>query len=157
MTAESAKHKFKRLRRQHKIDREQVDALPWPHPRPCRDERLVALHIAFIWTSAVQVVFGPPPVTVQATSFGYSATVAFSGLMIVCSILNLYAAYCRSQYNSFGLEMAGTAGFAGVFAIYSAAVIADVADWWGTNTAALAAAIAVGNGLRCIKLIRRLW
>lgn len=152
-----AKRYFNRLRREHLLTRDRVDSLPWPHPRPLLDERLQAIHIAFIWTSTIQIIFGPPPQTVQGTSFGYIATIFFSALMILCSSLTLYAAHCKSQYNSFGFEMAGTAGFAGVFVIYSVGLIFGINDWWGTNTMALAAALFVGNFLRCVKLIRRLW
>jgi hypothetical protein len=152
-----ARRYFMRVRREHNLTRDRVDALPWPHPRPLRDERLQALHIAFIWTSIVQIIFGPPPQTMQATTFGYLATVFFSALMIICSCLVLYAAHCKSQYNSFGFEMAGTAGFAGVFLIYSVGLIFGVTNWWGTNTMALAVALFVGNLMRCIKLVRRLW
>jgi hypothetical protein len=152
-----ARRYFIRLRREHTLTRDRVDSLPWPHPRPLRDERLQALHIAFIWTSVIQIIFGPPPTTMQATTFGYVATVFFSVLMIICCALNLYAAHCKSQYNSFGFEMAGTAGFAGVFLIYSVGLIFGVTNWWGTNTMALAVALCVGNLMRCIKLVRRLW
>lgn len=147
----------KRLRRHHRLTRDGVDKLPWPHPRPSRDPRLVCLHIAFVWTSTVQIIFGPPPITVQGAAFGYAATVAFSALLILCCGLNLYAAFCKSQYESFGVEMAGTFGFTGVFVIYTAGVVVGVADWWGTNVAALAAALTIGNGWRCGVLARRLW
>lgn len=131
--------------------------MPWPHPRPLRDPRLLWLHGCFIWTSMIQIIFGPPPITMQSTTFGYAATLAFSLLMILCCVMNIYAAFCKSQYNSFGVEMAGTAGFTGVFAIYSVGLIVGLTDWWGTNTAALAIALFIGNAWRCQKLIRRLW
>lgn len=151
-------HNFaKRLRRAHKLHRDEVDQLPWPHPRPLMDPRLQALHIAFIYTSIVQIIFGPPPTTVQATSFGYVATVFFSALMIVCCALNLYATYCHSQYNSFGTEMAGTVGFTGVFAIYVFGAVSGITDWWGANIVTLTVALGIGNGIRAWVLIRRLW
>jgi hypothetical protein len=150
-------HLAKHLRRQHRLIRTEVDSLPWPHPRPAADPRLVGLHLAFIWTSTIQMIFGPPPSTVQGLSFSYAATVAFSILLIVCSILVLYAAFCRSQYNSFGFEMAGCVGFTGVFIIYTAAAFISLTDWYATNIAALVVCLFFGNAWRAQKLIRRLW
>lgn len=144
------------MHRRHALNKVGVDALPWPHPRPARDERIVGLNIALIWTSIVQIIIGPPPSTVQNVSFGYVATVCFSALMIICGLLVLYAAYCKSQYVSFGFEMAGTLGFAGVFAIYSAGTF-GLNHWYATNVAPLAICLFVGNLLRSVKLIRRLW
>lgn len=130
--------------------------MPWPHPRPARDERIVGLNIALIWTSVIQIIVGPPPTSVQSVSFGYGVTVLFSVLMIICGGLVLYAAYCKSQYISFGMEMAGTVGFAGVFAIYTAGAF-GLTHWYATNVAPLAVCLFAGNLLRGVKLIRRLW
>ena len=145
------------IHRRHKLDRAKVDSLPWPHPRPAADERLVCLHLAFVWTSTIQIINGPPPSSVQNVSFGYAATVAFSALLILCSLLVIYAGLCKSQYDSFGLEMAGCVGFTGVFAIYAAGAIFGLSEWYATNVGALAIMLFIGNGLRAWKLIRRLW
>lgn len=131
--------------------------MPWPHPRPSRDERLIGLNVAFIWTSIVQMIKGPPPTSVQAISFGYAATVVFSVLMMICALLSIYAAYCKSQYNSFGVEAAACVGYTGVFAIYTMGAILGLHEWYGTTVAPLAICLFLGYGLRGLKLIRRLW
>jgi hypothetical protein len=105
------------LHRRHKLQRDIVD-----------------LHIALIWTSIVQIVIGPPPTSVQNVSFGYTATVFFSVLMATCSAMAIYAAYCKSQYVSFGVEMAAAIGFAGVFLLYVIGAFA-LPNWYATNVA----------------------
>lgn len=145
------------LRRRHLLNKAEVDRLPWPHPRPVRDPRIMSLHVAFVWTSIIQIIQGPPPSTVQSISFGYVATVVYSSLLILCSLMLLYAGYCRSQYNSFGWEMAATTGFSGVFLIYAAGAIWGVSDWYATQVAPLAIMLFLGNAWRAQTLIRRLW
>jgi hypothetical protein len=147
----------RRLHRRHKLQRDIVDSLPWPHPRPAADPRIVGLNTAFIWTSIVQIVFGPPPTSVQNVAFGYEATILFSVLMILCSAMTVYAAYCKSQYVSFGVEMTAAVGFTGVFAIYAWGAVGGLHGWWATNVAPLAFCLFVGNLVRGVKLIRRLW
>lgn len=147
----------RKLARRHRINREEVDSVGWPHPRPARDPRLVCLHLAFIWTSTIQIIKGPPPTSVQNISFGYPATVVFSVLLIICCLMVLYAAYCKSQYVSFGVEMAGCLGFTGVFAIYAAGAIVGINEWYATNVAALAIMLFLGNTWRGVKLARRIW
>lgn len=146
-----------KLRRKHRLIRDEVDAVPWPHPRPARDERIVCLNIAFIWSSLVQIIFGAPFVSVQGQVLDRTATAAFGVLMIVSSGLVLAAAVIKSQYVSFGLEMGGTVGFSGVFLIYSVLAIMGFPDWFGTTSAAFTSALFLGNALRAQKLIRRLW
>jgi cation transport ATPase len=153
----SAERGLRRLRRRHRLIRDEVDAMRWPHPRPAADERIVCLNLCFIWVAVVQAVYGPPPNSVQGATFDHVTTIAFSVLMIVCSCLVLYAAWCKSQYVSFGIEMAGTVGFSGVFAIYTFAAVVGITDWFATQTAAFATGLFLGNLLRAQKLIRRLW
>lgn len=155
MSSNSFRHS-RRIHRRHTLQRELVDALPWPHPRPAADPRIVGLHIALIWTSIIQIIIGPPPTSVQNVSFGYTVTVFFSVLMALCSGMALYAAYCKSQYVSFGVEMAATIGFAGVFVLYVIGAFA-LPNWYATNVAPLAICLFVGNLIRAVKLIRRLW
>lgn len=157
MSSNNPGHAARGLHRRHTLQRDVVDSLPWPHPRPAADPRIVGLNVAFIWTSVVQIIFGPPETSVQNTSFGYEATVAFSVLMILCSLMTIYAAYCKSQYISFGVEMASAIGFTGVFAIYAAGAVGGLHGWWATNVGPLAFCLFVGNLIRGVKLIRRLW
>lgn len=129
----------------------------WKHPRPARDPRLVCFHLGMIWAAFVQVVAGPPPATVQAQAFSYEATAAFSALMVVCSILVIVAAYCKSQYASFGIELAGCTGFTFVFGLYTLALVSSIADWYASTGAGWALAFFAGNALRAGTLAWRLW
>lgn len=147
----------KRVHRKHKLIRDEVDTLPWPHPRPVSDFRLVAIHASLIWVAVGQAIFGPPAITVQARAFGTAATIVFGIGLTICSLLVLRAAYCRSQYDSFGYEMAGTAGFAGILSIYGVVLALSTPEWALTYNAPFTIALAVGNALRAWVLIRRLW
>lgn len=145
-----------RLRRRRRYSRE-VDILGWPHPRPPRDPRLVCMHVGLVWVSFVQIISGPPPASVQAQAFDYLATVAFAALMIASSLLVLYAAFCKSQYWSWGVELAGCVGFGFVFALYSVALALTITDAYSSNGFAWALALCVGNSWRAVQLFRRLW
>jgi hypothetical protein len=144
-------------KRRHRYNREQVDTLGWPHPRPAKDPRLVCTNIALPWVSFVQIIAGPAPSSVQGQAFSFTAVVAFSVLMIVSSALVLYAAYCKSQYWSWGVELAGCIGFAFVFALYSLALVGTITDWYSTTSAAWAIALLAGNGWRAGQLAPRIW
>jgi hypothetical protein len=109
------------------------------------------------WVSLIQILTGPSPSSVQAQAFNYTATVAFAVLMIVSSLLVLYATYCKSQYWSWGIEMAGCLGFTFVFGLYTAALSVTLTDAYASNGLAWAIALFVGNGWRGALLLRRLW
>lgn len=145
------------VRRRHKLTRDEVDALPWPHPRPASDPRLVCMHFALIWTALGQAILGPPENSVQGRAFGWPATIAFGVVLTVSCVLYLTAAYCKSQYESFGYEMAATVGFAGILTIYGFMLIISTENWALTYTASFTLALAVGNAIRAWVLIRRLW
>jgi len=148
---------FRRLRRQHRLIRDEVDALPWPHPRPAQDPRLAYVHLSLIYVALSNAILGPPSNTVQGRGFGWAATIAFAVPLVLCSVLVLYAAYCRSQYESFGYEMAGCAGFTGTLAIYAVVLILTTPNWALTYNAPFTIALAAGNAARAWVLIRRLW
>jgi hypothetical protein len=147
----------RRLRRKHRLIRDEVDALPWPHPRPAGDPRLVYVHISLIYVALGNAILGPPANTVQGRGFGWAATIAFAVPLVLCSMLVIYAAYCKSQYESFGYEMAGCAGFAGTLAIYGVVLILTTPNWALTYNAPFTIALAAGNAARAWVLIRRLW
>lgn len=149
--------KLPHLRRRHRYSRQQIDTLGWPHPRPSRDPRLLCLNIALAWVSFVQIAAGAAPASVQAQAFSWAATAAFAVLMIVSSGLVLYAAYCKSQYWSWGVELSGCIGFTFVFAIYSLTLANTITDFYSTNSAAWAAALFFGNAWRAAQLAPRIW
>jgi hypothetical protein len=155
--ASRGRHYATRLRRQHRLIRDEVDALPWPHPRPAGDPRLVYVHISLIYVALGNAILGPPANTVQGRGFGWAATIAFAVPLVLCSVLVIYAAYCKSQYESFGYEMAGCAGFAGTLAIYAVVLIMTTPNWALTYNAPFTIALAAGNAARAWVLIRRLW
>lgn len=117
----------------------------------------MCLHAGLMWVSVIQIIAGPAPTTVQAQAFNYLATAAFATLMISSSALVLYAAYCKSQYWSWGVELAGCIGFAFVFALYSWALAHVITDVYSSNSFAWALALFIGNGWRAVQLFRRLW
>lgn len=158
MTTNEPVKAVKRLHRHHKLQREEVDAMPWPHPRPARDPRLVWLHMSMIWVAGGQAIFGAPGQSVQGKSnFTQPALIVFGVALILCCLCYLYAAYCKSQYTSFGFEMAACIGFAGFLSIYGWYLIHSTPEWWLVYNAPFTIAIAVGNLVRGVILIRRLW
>lgn len=148
---------FKNIRRQHRLQRDEVDALPWPHPRPSRDARLVWMHLALIWTAGGQAILGPPANSVQGRTFGWAATIVFGAALIFFCALYLFAAYCKSQYESFGYEMAATVGFAGALIIYGVMLAASTPSWALTYNWSFTVGLAIGNSIRAYVLIKRLW
>jgi hypothetical protein len=156
MSSNNFRH-TRRLHRRHTLQRELVDALPWPHPRPTRDWRLIGVHMALIWTAAGQAVFGPPFGSVQYKGFGWPATIAFGVVLILCCGLYLTAAFCKSQYASFGYELSACVGFTGSMIIYCYVLILTIPQWALTYNWSFCAGLAVGNAARAWILIRRLW
>jgi hypothetical protein len=146
-----------RLARRHRYNRQQIDLLGWPHPRPPRDRRIICLNVGLAWVSVVQIAAGPAPSSVQAQAFNYTATVAFAILMSVSALLCLYSAFCKSQYWSWGIELAGCVGFTFVFALYSVALALTFTDAYSSNSLAFALALCLGNGWRAAQLFPRLW
>lgn len=144
-----------RLRRRH-YTRAELDVPNWPHPRPSRDSRLICLHIALTWSSLLQTWLGPAPASAQGQSFGVAALAAFAMLLIVSTALMTYAAFCRSQYWSFGTECAGCVGYAAVFVIYGAALMMTQDQWFRTTPGWFAPLLAIGYGIRATILGRRI-
>jgi hypothetical protein len=147
----------KGVRRRHRLTREAVDALPWPHPRPARDWRLVGIHLALIWTAVGQAALGPPENSVQWRGFGWPATIVFGVVLTFCCVLYLMAAFCKSQYESFGYEAGATVGFAGTLGIYGFMLVATTPNWALTYNWSFTVGLAVGNAIRGWILVRRLW
>lgn len=146
-----------RIVRRHRYSRKQIDLLGWPHPRPPRDRRILCLNVGLVWVSVVQILAGPAPSSVQAQAFNYPATAAFAVLMITSSALVLAAAYVKSQYWSWGIELAGCVGFTFVFALYAVALALTITDAYSSNSLAFALALCLGNGWRAAQLFPRLW
>lgn len=157
MCAANAWRVAKSLRRKHRLTRAEVDAMPWPHPRPASDIRLVMMHLALLWTAVGQAIFGPPENSVQGRAFGWAATIVFGVLLALCCGLYLAAAYCKSQYESFGFEIAASVGFAGSLAIYGWFLVVSTPNWALTYNASFTLALALGNAIRGYVLIRRMW
>lgn len=150
--------RVRRIHRRHTLNRERVDSLPWPHPRPARDPRLVWIHMSLIWVAGGQAIFGAPADSVQGRSgFTPAALVVFGGGLIACCLCYLYAAYCKSQYTSFGFEAAACAGFAGFLIIYCWYLIHSTPQWWLIYNAPFTIGLAIGNLIRARTLIWRLW
>lgn len=131
--------------------------MPWPHPRPSRDPRLVWMHVALMFTALGQAILGPPPGTVTGRAFGWAATICFGILLTICVCLYLTAAYCKSQYESFGFEMAACIGFSGSLTIYAVVLALSTPNWALTYNWSFCAGLAVGNAIRAYVLIKRLW
>lgn len=149
--------KLSDFRRRHQEQRERVDSLPWPHPRPASDPRLVWLHLAMVYTAVAQAVLGPPENTVTGRAFGWAATIVFGILLVICTGVYLFAAYCKSQYESFGFEMAACVGFAGSLSIYAYMLSISTPNWALTYNWSFCVALSMGNAIRAYVLIRRLW
>lgn len=151
-------HKMRRmLRRRHRLNQQMVDALGWRHPRPSADPRLVGMQVALSWVAFVQCLGNPAPSSVQAQAFSQVATLAFSALLIVSSALVVYAGFCKSQYWSFGMELAGCIGQSFTFGIYSLALVSTIQDWHSSTGAAWAFGFFGGNIIRAGILAWRLW
>lgn len=155
----AAVNRLRRLfRRRHRYSRQVIDTVGWPHPRPPRDPRLLALNVCLPWVSFNQIVAGPAPSTVQSqAAFSYTATVLFAALMIVSSALVFYSAFVRSQWWSWGLELAGCAGFTFVFFMYSATLVQTIDEYNSSNGFGWAMALLIGNAWRAAQLAPRLW
>lgn len=145
------------IRRRHRLQRDQVDALPWPHPRPASDPRLVWLHLALIWTATLQSLLGPPENTVTGRAFGWAATIVFGVALVAFCGLYLFSAYCKSQYESFGFEMSACVGFAGVLSIYAVMMTLNTPNFALTYNWSFTVGLAIGNAIRGVVLIKRLW
>lgn len=146
-----------RIRRQHRLNKETVDSMPWPHPRPASDPRLVGIHLALIWTASGSAILGPPENTVQGRAFGWAATIVFGIAMVLFCGMYLFAAYCKSQYESFGYEMAACIGFAGSLSIYAYLLMISTPNWALTYNWPVTIGLALGNAIRAWVLIRRFW
>lgn len=143
--------------RRHAFTRAQLDVSNWPHPRPSRDPRILFVNVGLVWTSILQVMFGPAPSSVQNKAFDFPATIAFSILAIVSTSLVVYAAVVRSQYWSFVTEGIGCGGIVLVLSIYSWALVGSTQDWWTTNSAGWALMLCAGNAVRMLIIARRFW
>lgn len=145
------------LRRQHRYRRECIDVVGWPHPRPTRDPRLVCMNIGLAWASGMQIFAGPAPTSVQGQSVTYQAAAVLACLIVVSSILVLYSARTKSQWSSWGWELAGCIGFTGSFGLLSLMMVLSIEDWYSTTTAGWAIFLTMGNAIRAVILARRMW
>lgn len=144
-------------RRHHVITRMQVDMGGWRHPRPPADPRLVLLSLGLAYVSFVQVFVYRAPETVAAQAYTSPVALAVAGLVVFSAALQLRAAFCRSQYSSWGWEIAACVGFAGQSAIQFWALTAVNDAWWAATTIAWTAFWGLGNLWRAWILLRRLW
>lgn len=147
------------VRRRHIVNREEVDQYGWVHPRPVSDPRLLWIHLGMVWVAAGQALFGAPDNTIQYKAFGTAATLIWG--LVLCTICGLYFVSWRvkSQYESWGFEMAACLGMAGALGIYAYYLF----DTLGTTGALLGynfpftVCLAIGNAIRGGTLVRRLW
>ena len=147
---------IKRRGRVH-LTRMEVDSQGWKHPRPPADPRLVLLSITLAYVAFVQTFILRPPDTVSARAYDYHAAIAVALLVGIGSVLLLRAAFCRSQYSSWGYEAAGCVAFAGQSAIQFWALVSVSDAWWAATTFAWTVGWGIGNAWRAFTLIRRLW
>lgn len=132
-----------------------IDRLGWPHQRPARDIRLVLIHISMMWVACGQAIFGPPDNSAQSRAgFDTLSLILFGVLLSAACVLYLIAAFCKSQYDSFGYEAAACFGFAGFLSAYAATLIVNTPYWWLTYNAPFTLALAVGNAVRFYIVIR---
>lgn len=133
----------------------EVDRDGWRHPRPPADPRLVMLAIGFGYLSFVQTFWVRPESSVSAQAFTSPAAIAVSVLVVVASVLQLRAAFCKRQFSSWGWEIGACIGFTGQAAIQLWALITVNPQWWGTSTFVWTAFWGVGNAIRAGILIWR--
>lgn len=144
-------------RRRHALTRMEVDMAGWRHPRPSADPRLVLLSIGFAYTSLVQTFIYRPPETVAARAYTMPTAALVAGLVVLSSAMLLRAAFCRSQYSSWGWEIAACAGFVGQSAIQFLALVSVNPAWWASTTIGWSLFWGAGCLWRAWILIRRLW
>lgn len=143
--------------RRHILSRMEVDNGRWKHPRPPADPRLIFLTIGLAWISFVQTFFVRPPNSVSARAFTDYGAIAVAFLVALCCLMHLHAAFCRSQYSSWGWEAASCTGFAGQSAIQLQALVVVQPDWWASLSFAWSTFWGFGCAVRAFILIRRLW
>jgi hypothetical protein len=145
------------LRRRHFFTHDQLNNPHWPHPRPARDPRLLAMYAAIMTSSVIQAVDGVAPGSVQGLNdFDSASIVAFSVLAVSGCVLIAYAAFAESQYWSFVCELIGCLAVALTFGIYLWGIRA-VPNYWATNGAWWALAIVCGHLVRAGVVGRRFW
>lgn len=110
-----------------------------------------------MYTALAQSIAGPPENTITGQSFGWAATVAFGALLTICVGLYLTAAYCKSQYESFGYETAACVGFAGSLSIYAVMLTLGTPNWSLTYNWSFCVGLAFGNAIRAFVIIKRFW
>lgn len=133
----------------------EVDAAGWKHPRPPADPRLVCLAIGFIYLSFVQTFFVKPDSSVSAQAYTTIAAIAVAGLVIAGSALLLRAAFCRSQFSSWGWEIGSCMCFAGQSIIQFVALVGVNSEWYGTATFVWTIFWGAGNVWRAWILTKR--
>lgn len=127
------------------------------HRRPPQDERIICMNLGMIAYAAIQLfVTGAPPSSVNAKAFQPGTNWFYLGVLVVASALVLGAAVVRSQYTSFSLELVGCLGLTYLFAVFAGASWHTTTDAAGTQSFAWSVALSLGNGLRCLRIVRRL-
>lgn len=129
------------------------------HPRPVADPRLIAIHLGMVWVAVGQAIFGAPENTIQYRAFGVTATLIWGVLLTLICGLYMVSWWVKSQYESWGFELAACGGMAGSLSIYAFYLF----DTLGTQAALLGynfpftVGLAIGNAIRGLTLARRLW
>lgn len=139
------------------LSRMEVDRSGWQHPRPPSDPRLIMLAIGFAYVSFVQTFFARPESSVAAKAYTGPAAIAVALLLVLASALLLRAAFCRSQFSSWGWELLACVGYVGQAAIQFVALVSVNDQWWGTSTVVWTVFWGVGNAIRAGILVRRVW
>lgn len=138
------------------LDRQPADDSPVmpPYKRPTRDPRIVCMMVGFIAVSAAQVLSGPAPDSVN-NRWGYATNVIVAAVMAIGCALTLAGAFVKGEYQSIGLELAGSVLLAGACGVYLVAYVQTVTHWASVISVAFTGSLVLGNVLRAIQLIRR--
>lgn len=129
----------------------------WRHPRPPRDPRLICLAIGLSFVAFAQTFFTAPPTSVAAQAYTTPAAITVAGLVVVSSVLLLSSAFCESQHASWGCEIGACIGYVGQSGIQFIALVTVNPQWWSSSTMDWTIFWGLGNLIRLVRLVRRVW
>lgn len=140
-----------------RINQASIDELPYLHPRPVRDPRIVSINLMMIYICIVQVLKGPGPTSINARAFEDTTNAYYLGLLGIASAFILAAAVVKDEYKSMALELVGSIGAVFVYGIFAWAASQTVRGWDTTQSTGWAIAFTAGSAVRLVQLVRKIW